>query len=158
MTFKIPSVKGISESLDCDVYADYDKATYKAKVKDLEKVPVYETFGDVVAIFPLAKAFFEMPYDTSLPLRDHYFTHRIDFDDVEFDEVKFECSLDFRFHNRDSALHLLNPYFGEFSCSLERGEVEDEDKNPEKAFGKLREAFTVFYETTDWKEPPMVVV
>jgi len=149
-TFEQPNVEDIKESIDCDVYAHVHRATYKASVKNLESAVRFDEFGEVLKLFPFAGLVFHLDREIALPVRDSFVTHRFKWEEIMFHEVEIECSLDLRFRDEETAYAGFTPYAGEFSCSVDLGDVEVADKDVTVFIEYLRNIFVQFHLSSPW--------
>lgn len=149
-TFKQPDGKNMKESLDCDIYSDVHRATYKASVKKLDAFVRFRTFDDVLELFPFSGLVFHLDGSTKLPKRDAYVTHRFKWENLLFRGIEMECSVDLRFRNEAQAYSGSDPYVGEFSCTVEREKIEDGNARAQDVVESLRRVFREFQLSTLW--------
>ena len=147
--FEFPIDDDIDSNLDCDIHPDTHRFTFKIKVDDLDDVVAFDTFADVLELFPSMANHFQLPPKTSLPERHSFVTHRFRWDAIMIPYVEISCDLDLRFHTHEEALSGTDPFKGEFSCKIDVLDNIARYQDVDEALNTLASIFTRFQSSID---------
>ena len=156
-TFNFPTDddEDVDTHLDCDIHSDYHRFTFKMKGDELDKVVEFDTFEDVLDVFPDVAEYFELPPKTFLPKRHSYVAHRFRWKSIMVPHVELSCDLDLRFQSIKVALAGANPFYGEFSCRIDVFDTITRYQDLSRAVDNLASIFNRFQSSIDKDSFPL---